>query len=137
MLIDIDHFKAINDNHGHEVGDKVLVGVADILIAKMREKDIIARWGGEEFLIILPNLSPSEASISAQRVQAELADYDWKALLGIDLKTTLSAGISHYKEKEDLSAAIARADKALYQSKANGRNRIEIDKIDADFKAHA
>ncbi|MDT0596316.1 GGDEF domain-containing protein [Glaciecola petra] len=137
MLIDIDHFKTINDNHGHEVGDKVLVCVADILIAKMREKDIIARWGGEEFLIILPSLSSNEARISAERVQAELADYNWNAALGFDLQTTMSAGISHYKEKEDLNAAIARADHALYRSKANGRNRIEIEELDAENKARA
>lgn len=134
MLIDIDHFKAINDNYGHEVGDKVLVCVADILIAKMREKDIIARWGGEEFLIILPNLLTKEARVSAERVQKELADYDWNSAIGIDLKTTMSAGISHYIEKEDLSAAIARADNALYESKANGRDRIEIEEVDAECK---
>jgi diguanylate cyclase (GGDEF)-like protein len=127
MLIDIDHFKAVNDNYGHDVGDSVLVCVADILKSKMRKEDIISRWGGEEFLVILPNLSANEAKASAERVQAELAAFDWASKVGISLKTTLSAGISYYKEKENLSEAIARADHALYQSKANGRNRIEVE----------
>lgn len=137
MLIDIDHFKAINDTYGHDVGDKVLVCVADILIAKMRSEDIIARWGGEEFLIILPKVTVDEARASAERVQEALASYDWDSEVGFALQATMSVGISHYKEKEDLSEAIARADKALYLSKANGRNRIELEATNADTQALA
>jgi diguanylate cyclase (GGDEF)-like protein len=127
MLIDIDHFKAVNDNYGHDVGDNVLICVAEVLKSKMRKEDIIARWGGEEFLIILPNLSTDEAKRSAERVQEELAAFDYASHIGIALQITMSVGISSYREKEGLSDAIARADHALYQSKANGRNRIELE----------
>lgn len=127
ILIDIDHFKNINDTYGHEVGDTVLIQIAQILKNEMREQDLVARWGGEEFLIIMPNATPNDAMISAKRIQTALAQFPWDKSFNFSLTPTISAGISVFDEDEDLNLAVNRADKALYRCKESGRNRIEVD----------
>jgi diguanylate cyclase len=123
ILADIDHFKQINDRRGHEAGDQVICQAGTLLQRMCRAQDSVARWGGEEFLVLLP----------ATRIEAAaaLADRMCKAVAGtpVDLARdriaiTFSFGVAELKPGEPISDAIARADRALYQSKAQGRNRV-------------
>lgn len=127
MLIDLDHFKNINDQFGHTVGDKVLIAAAKILNKEVRQQDLVARWGGEEFLIILPDSGGEDAKLSAERIRKAFQDYDWLSILQKHERLTLSAGVCELGKTENLSTAIARADRALYKCKGLGRNRIEFD----------
>lgn len=125
MLMDLDHFKQINDQYGHAAGDRVLGAVSRVLQDSMREQDYIGRWGGEEFLAVLPQTDIEQAARSAERlrsaVEALVIESD-----GARISVTLSIGITQYRSEEALSTAIARADNALYAGKAAGRNRVEI-----------
>lgn len=125
LLLDIDHFKVINDVHGHEVGDKALVGVTDVLKAQLRGQDLIARWGGEEFLVVLPETGLDQAVMSAERLRQAIMNQTW-TFSAITVSVTASIGVSEYREGEDLSTVIARADSALYRGKQAGRNRVEV-----------
>ena len=127
LVLDVDHFKGINDAHGHEVGDLVLSGVADIIRAELRTQDLIARWGGEEFLVVLPDTGGDRAQASAERVRVAISGYNWQQRVGIPVSVTVSAGVSELRKGDDLSAAINRADRALYRGKARGRNRVELE----------
>lgn len=129
LLLDVDHFKSINDAYGHETGDRVLAVVADVIREELRTQDIIGRWGGEEFLAILPDTDASRASASAERVRKAFVDRDWSALIDDDVDVTISIGVSELRPGEDLSAAVSRADEALYRGKAAGRNRVELETI--------
>lgn len=124
MLMDIDHFKAINDAYGHDMGDQVLKAVSCVLKDSMREQDFIGRWGGEEFLALLPHTDLDQAAASAERireaVQALRIDGN-----GSHIGVTLSIGISQHHAGQSLSHSIARADAALYEGKSAGRNRVE------------
>ncbi|GAC17673.1 GGDEF domain-containing protein [Paraglaciecola arctica] len=126
ILIDIDYFKKINDQYGHKVGDDVLVRVAQIIKKQVRKQDLISRWGGEEFLIILPDTPLIDVQLSAERIRAAFLTYDWLKEIGEDVSPTITAGISELKQAESLDSAIARADRALYKGKADGRNRVEL-----------
>ncbi len=125
MLMDIDLFKQINDDYGHDTGDRVLSGVSQLLQESMREQDFIGRWGGEEFLAVLPDTDMEQAAASAERIR--------RAVEGLVIENdcarisvTLSIGITQYRADEPLSTAIARADHALYAGKSAGRNRVEV-----------
>ena len=124
MLMDLDHFKDINDQYGHELGDRVLQRVALLLGDQAREQDFVGRWGGEEFLAVLPETDPEQALVAAERIRAAVQALDW-ADLKPGLQVTLCAGISQLNDRESFSSAIARADRALYRGKAHGRNRVE------------
>lgn len=125
MLIDIDYFKAINDQFGHKVGDEVLINVAQIIKSMVRKQDLIARWGGEEFLMILPDTNDGFAKLTAERIREAFLSFDWYAVIGKNIKPTITAGVTELKPDEILSSAIARADRALYKGKDAGRNRVE------------
>jgi diguanylate cyclase (GGDEF)-like protein len=125
LLLDIDHFKVINDSHGHELGDKVLVDVANGIKAVLRSQDLIARWGGEEFLAILPDTNLEQARASAERVRQALMQQRW-CFDGQSVAVTISVGVSEFQEDDSLTSAINRADRALYRCKDNGRNRVEV-----------
>jgi len=129
LVLDIDHFKAINDRHGHETGDRVLVEVAGIIEAQLRTQDLIARWGGEEFLAVLPDTGLESAQASAERVRKALLSHDWLAKTGEPIDLTISAGVSEFRRDDDLNSAISRADRALYRSKEGGRNRVELEVV--------
>jgi len=121
MLLDIDHFKHVNDTYGHLTGDKVIKYVADACKLYNRESDAICRWGGEEFIIMLSDTSIEGAKNRAKRIQENLTEID------ILPKVTMSFGIAVYKNGEALDAFLNRADNALYKAKRNGRDRIEIE----------
>lgn len=120
-LIDLDNFKAINDRHGHRTGDDVLRMLAHRLVGGLRRGDLIARWGGEEFLVLLPGASVQDATQILARLAAESRCDPIPALGGVCV--TFSGGVAQLKP-DDVDAAIAQADAALYRAKRAGRDRI-------------
>ena len=119
MMVDVDHFKAINDQHGHAQGDQVLQAVSASLRAALRSDDLVGRWGGEEFCVLLPRTQLHDAEPLAQRVA------DRVAASGTGIRVTVSIGVSEYGPADpDLRAVIRRADDALYRAKETGRNRV-------------
>ena len=125
VIADIDHFKQINDRHGHDAGDQVLVSTAELLRGASRAQDVVARWGGEEFLVLLPDTSLEDAQSVAERIRCAVAGHATHPA-GAPLTATLSLGVCEVRGDESLSGAIARADGALYQSKQAGRNRVTV-----------
>ena len=124
MLLDLDLFKEINDAHGHAHGDDVLKALANILKQSVRQGDILARWGGEEFIVFLPETSKQEAMALAERLRAAIAGVRIPHETG-DTAVTASFGIAQLESRHiTLDALIAAADECLYQSKQNGRNRV-------------
>ena len=121
VLADVDHFKAINDQHGHEAGDQVLVQVAGALGEGMREVDHLARWGGEEFLIVLPDTDESAAGQVAERLRRAVAGLQ---LPGGARAITVTLGVAQRAQGELPDQAISRADLALYAGKRAGRDRV-------------
>jgi len=123
-LLDIDLFKAINDRHGHAAGDAVLLRFASVVRRSLRGVDLLGRWGGEEFLVVLPHTGLADAALTLQRVQSALAGEDFSDV-GSALRVTFSAGLVQCGRGETMSAAIERADQAMYRAKSAGRNRVE------------
>lgn len=121
MLLDIDHFKNINDTYGHQTGDMVLKRVAKLLKATVRAVDCAARWGGEEFLLVCPETSLSPAVELAERIRTQIEQLHFEK----GLKITISIGVAEYLVGERTEKTIGRADERLYQAKSNGRNRVE------------
>ena len=122
-LVDIDHFKRINDRHGHAAGDEVLRLFARHAVASLRETDVLARWGGEEFLVLLPDTPQDEARVGFERLRRLLErDEAWGDQL--HLRVSFSAGLTRWRSGESLRDALARADQALYEAKAAGRDRV-------------
>jgi diguanylate cyclase (GGDEF)-like protein len=118
LIIDVDHFKKINDVHGHAAGDLVLRQVAKCVTGAVRASDAVARWGGEEFLVLLPDTPIEGAKACAENIRAKI-----EAMRG-DQPVTVSIGCAQFGSRESTHAAIARADERLYQAKATGRNRV-------------
>jgi diguanylate cyclase (GGDEF)-like protein len=125
-MLDIDHFKEVNDQYGHLTGDDVLEQVAVLLRQTIRDADTVGRYGGEEFIIILPKTGLSSALIVAERVRNTIEASEMKDSEGNMFGITVSQGISIYTPGEDEYSLISRADNALYKAKGNGRNRVEI-----------
>lgn len=125
LMVDIDHFKSVNDTHGHACGDEALRSVVRALQTKLRATDVLGRFGGEEFLILLPELDEQGALIAAERLRAKVAanvvEFEDKRL-----SPTISLGLALYRPEEPGDRLIARADEALYAAKRNGRNRVEL-----------
>ena len=127
LLCDIDHFKQVNDTHGHAVGDQVLQATAKIMTQNMRAGDLLARWGGEEFLALLPRTSPTAALEAAERIREAVEAFTLSVSdTNTQVRVTISFGVSSVRCLDDLQAATARADQALYASKDNGRNRVTL-----------
>jgi diguanylate cyclase (GGDEF)-like protein len=126
LLLDIDNFKDFNDNFGHLEGDKVLVRFSQIIKSCLRTNDSAYRYGGEEFTVILPETNGDEAKTVAQRIRSSLETEKFKPIPDKNAKITISIGVTQYFPKEELSAFIRRADKAMYLSKKNGRNRVTV-----------
>ena len=122
-LIDVDHFKSINDNHGHLVGDGVLRLLSEKLSLSLREDDLAGRYGGDEFCVILPNTPPVLAADVMERLRKELSEV--RSELAPQLQITLSIGLAGYSPMQlDASHWLRDADRALYQAKQQGRNRV-------------
>jgi diguanylate cyclase (GGDEF)-like protein len=125
IMLDIDHFKLINDAHGHQAGDAVLREVARLMREALRTVDAVGRYGGEEFLAILPHTSYQDAVQTAERVRAAIASHAFK-FGEHELRITVSAGVATYpSDATDTPVALIReADKALYRAKEAGRNQV-------------
>jgi len=122
-IIDIDKFKLINDNYGHDVGDYVLKDLAALISNKIRSTDIFARWGGEEFVLILDTADLLQAQNIADNIRKEVEIFKFKTVN----KVTISIGISEFKNKNDTFEDIfKKADQALYQAKSTGRNKVYV-----------
>jgi diguanylate cyclase (GGDEF)-like protein len=120
VMVDIDHFKSINDTYGHDIGDKVLVGIARILNENIRKVDVVGRWGGEEFIVLFQEDEPG-AFTCAEKLRVKIMGKDH----GIAKKITASFGCTQYIENDTIDSLIKRADQGLYKAKENGRNRVE------------
>ncbi|MEE3129846.1 MAG: diguanylate cyclase, partial [Pseudomonadota bacterium] len=123
LIVDIDFFKRINDEYGHHVGDTVLVKIARILEDSLRESDVIARWGGEEFLILLPSLKVQEAFWVAEKLRKAVADYEIDAP-PYSVSATITCGVADIRDYDSVEACIHAIDKKLYVGKESGRNTV-------------
>jgi len=125
LFMDIDHFKGFNDTYGHDVGDRVLKFVADTLIQNSRPFDIIGRWGGEEFIGIMRNITPQQLEHLGNRLRV-LVENSYLSLKKDKLHITISIGATLVRDDDDMDTLIKRADSLLYQSKSAGRNRLTM-----------
>jgi diguanylate cyclase (GGDEF)-like protein len=129
-MIDVDHFKQVNDRHGHPVGDEVLRAVGTLLGARLRDGDCLARIGGEEFIIVLRQCDVSRGRRVAESVRHNVAASQIRTAAG-EVPITVSLGVAQWAADESFEAVIERADRALYDAKHSGRDRVEIDGNDA------
>jgi diguanylate cyclase (GGDEF)-like protein len=116
-LVDVDHFKAVNDTLGHAAGDDVLKRVAEIAGRGLRAIDVFGRFGGEEFLLLLPDTDRAGASVVAERIRAAVA---------ANTQVTVTVGVAQHDGDETVAAVLGRADQALYRGKAGGRNKVVV-----------
>lgn len=126
-LLDIDHFKQVNDTYGHMAGDEILCHIACSISRNIRNIDAFGRYGGEEFLLVLPQTPLAGAAVKAEKVRCQVAGLRFPDISG-DLGVTVSIGVAQYRPPEDNDTTLLRADRALYAAKANGRNRVETEK---------
>ena len=127
-LIDIDHFKRFNDNHGHEAGDAVLAAVATTLGEALRPTDLVVRFGGEEFVILFPETGIDDAAAAADRVRLAVAEAEVAGPGGAPLpRVTISMGVAELKAGQSPAAILKAADVAMYRAKTGGRNRVVVD----------
>lgn len=124
-LLDIDHFKEVNDTHGHQKGDKILQAVARSVADGLRAIDCFGRYGGEEFLLVLPQTPLEGARIKAERVREAIAALKF-ADMGEDFRVTVSIGVAEYHRDESTDDTLLRADQALYAAKGDGRNNVKL-----------
>lgn len=121
-IVDIDFFKKLNDTYGHLLGDEILVALAKKMTKELRKYDLISRFGGEEFFILLPEENIAKAKRVTERLRKSL----WKNSKLKKYKVTISIGVTEYKQRDNMERMIKRADKALYVSKENGRNQVNV-----------
>jgi len=122
MIFDIDFFKKINDTHGHGVGDEVLRSLVHVVFQNIRQEDLLARWGGEEFMILMPQTALKSAFDLAERLRKNIEKYEFSKVG----KVTVSLGLAEFSSEDDIESFIKWADDALYIAKGNGRNRVEF-----------
>ncbi|RMA97715.1 GGDEF domain-containing protein [Hydrogenothermus marinus] len=122
IVFDIDHFKKINDTYGHKVGDEVLKALAKLVRKKVRKTDFVARWGGEEFVILAPETDLEGAKKLAEKIRQAVENYEFPTVK----KVTISLGVAQLKEDDTPDDFIVRADKALYKAKEGGRNQVQV-----------
>jgi len=122
-MFDIDHFKKVNDTYGHEVGDYVLQEISNIVTKEIRESDRFGRWGGEEFMLILPKLSKQEALHVSEKLRSKIEGHDFKDVGRI----TISIGVTVFEPSDTKESLLKRVDNALYKAKDEGRNRVVLE----------
>ena len=122
VMLDLDHFKQVNDEYGHDVGDQVLVELTEQIKSQIREIDLFARWGGEEFLIMLPETDRDTARTMVERIRHHVESHAF----GQPPHITISLGLVTLRSSDDPDTFISRADKALYKAKAAGRNCVVV-----------
>ncbi len=122
IIFDIDHFKSINDTYGHLIGDSVLTEIAQLVKNNIRSTDIFARWGGEEFVILAPNIKKEQAKVLAEKIRKLIAHHHFKYVDHV----TVSLGVTEFLPTDTKESFIKRADEALYLAKRKGRNRVEV-----------
>jgi diguanylate cyclase (GGDEF)-like protein len=125
LMIDIDHFKGVNDRHGHPAGDAVLKRTAQLVAMNLRSDSVVTRYGGEEFAVLLPVAGLDEARVAAERLRKAI-ESDVVEFGGARIGVTISVGLALVAPDELLDAALTRADKALHRAKNGGRNRVDI-----------
>ena len=123
LLADVDRFKSVNDTWGHQTGDAVLAAIADVLQANLRDYDLCGRWGGEEFLILLPETNLEGGLAVAEKLRGAVAASRPGGRARPEIEVSLSVGVATYDPDESIEVSIGRADGALYQAKVAGRNR--------------
>jgi diguanylate cyclase (GGDEF)-like protein len=123
MMLDIDYFKQVNDGYGHLTGDRVLVTICEIIKKSIRTNDYIGRYGGEEFLVVMPNIKLEEAALISEKIRRSIETHNFEIK---DLAVTISIGVAQY-EGETSKDLVNKADKLLYQAKTKGRNRYELE----------
>ena len=123
ILLDIDLFKNVNDTYGHNIGDLVLKEISNILKDNIRVSDTLGRWGGEEFLIVIPQIDIEGAKILAEKLRKEIENHHFSTAG----KLTASFGLAYYRKGDDENSIVKRADEALYKAKELGRNTIVIE----------
>jgi len=133
VFIDLDDFKAVNDVHGHTVGDDVLREFAAVLHATVRDSDVAGRWGGEEFILLLPGTDAAGGANLADRVRAALQERSFLGRDGQVVTVTCSFGVAQYRPGDDERELFAAADRALYRAKREGKNRVETDAVVRSF----
>ena len=126
VFIDLDHFKQINDQHGHPIGDEVLKRVSTLLINSVRETDVVARVGGEEFVVLLRGADQSFAALAAEKFRTEMEKLSFDSIGKPDLKVTASLGVSSSNSSTDPKVLYHYADKAVYEAKHGGRNQVVV-----------
>jgi diguanylate cyclase (GGDEF)-like protein len=122
LFIDIDFFKNVNDKYGHDAGDRVLVEIAKILQSSLRTNDFVARWGGEEFVVVLQSTYVNQAVDIANKIRGKVKKYQFSDIGSL----SISLGVTQFIESDSIDTFIKRADKALYNAKENGRDRVEV-----------
>jgi diguanylate cyclase (GGDEF)-like protein len=126
ILLDIDHFRRVNDRCGHLTGDEVLAKIAALIRDNVRNTDIVGRYGGEEFILILPNTNFSLSWIAAERLRTMIKETKFKDPAGNAFAVTVSQGLVGWERNDDAASLISRADEALHKAKEKGRNRVQI-----------
>jgi len=125
VFLDLDNFKLINDTFGHDIGDKVLINIANILKESLRQTDLIARWGGEEIVILLTNISINEAEVLTENIRIKIQNSKTNNKL-LNTNVTASFGLTQFKNGDDGDIIVKRADEAMYISKTSGKNKITV-----------
>lgn len=123
IMIDLDYFKQVNDVHGHDHGDAVLIQVSELIKNGLRQTDLVARWGGEEFLVLLPKTNLKQGITVAEEIREKVANGSFKHA-GVEHKVTLTLGVASYTCDSKFQETLQHADKALYEGKQLGRNRV-------------
>jgi diguanylate cyclase (GGDEF)-like protein len=125
-MLDVDHFKPINDEHGHAMGDRVLAALGRLFAHQARRTDLVGRWGGEEFVVVLAGAAEPGARIAAERIRSAVEKMSVLDDKGQRVAVTVSIGIACLEVRDNVEVFIDRADRAMYQAKAAGRNRVAV-----------
>jgi diguanylate cyclase (GGDEF)-like protein len=123
MMVDVDLFKPVNDQHGHEMGDEVLVAIAHALKSSVRTYDEVCRWGGDEFVVILPGIDELGLKKVAEQIRKAVADLQFGQIPNLQISVTIGGSIQLHQTDEQL---LARSDAALYEAKNNGRDQVVL-----------